>query len=102
MDRPCATVVQNANTRIFRMPFASVYPPCIAQAEKKGHTKERCTVQAGLKPRRYRRTENKARATLSLRVAAGLRPRQARDASRNQRARGPDPTRSDPIRPDPT
>ena len=28
------------NTRVFRMPFASVYPHYIAKAEKKGRTKE--------------------------------------------------------------
>ena len=28
------------NTRIYKMPFASVYPHYITKAEKKGHTKE--------------------------------------------------------------
>ena len=28
------------NTRIFRMPFANVYPHLVAKAEKKGRTKE--------------------------------------------------------------
>jgi len=32
--------MDNNNTRVYKMSFASVYPHYIAKAEKKGHTKE--------------------------------------------------------------